>query len=424
MKRVLVIDDNPDILDALDLLLSLHDYHVISAATVKDALFALNHQAIDLIIQDMNFSQGTTSGLEGKELFYQIHQLAPKVPVIIITAWGQVETAVELVKAGAVDYLPKPWDDNKLLETIASYTKSSASPKSTVKSTLIYKSNAMNQLVAMATKVASSDISVLITGANGCGKEKLADHIHQQSNRANQAFVKVNMGALPSDLMEAELFGAEKGAFTGATSARQGRFETANGGTIFLDEIGNLSLAGQMKLLRVLQTGEFERVGSSQTIQVDVRIISATNADLNLAISKGEFREDLYYRLNMIELTLLPLAKRVDDILPLANHFIGNDYQISAAAQQMLLKHPWPGNVRELENMCKRALVFCSDNTLLPEHFITDIAQTAPVQDEASQLKEVLERHDWVISRAANELGLSRQALYRRIEKHQLTPKD
>jgi DNA-binding NtrC family response regulator len=235
---------------------------------------------------------------------------------------------------------------------------------------------------------------------------------------------------LASELMEAELFGAEKGAYTGATAMRRGRFETADGGTLFLDEIGNLSLAGQMKLLRVLQTGQFERVGSSDTISVDVRVISATNSNLKQAITDKLFREDLYYRLNVVELNLPALAKRKEDIIPLAQHFIANTHQLSLEAAQLLTQQPWPGNVRELENQCQRAMVLCSDLTLLPEHFMlegqTNIygdirATTSALGDDKLRLKSILDKHHWVISRAANELGLSRQALYRRIEKHQLT---
>ncbi|NRA85408.1 MAG: sigma-54-dependent Fis family transcriptional regulator, partial [Gammaproteobacteria bacterium] len=344
--------------------------------------------------------------------------------IIVITAWSQLETAIELVKAGAADYLPKPWNDVKLLETIASYIKveaESVKPKSRSHSDFIYQSKAMAQLIAMATKVADSDISVLISGANGCGKEKLADYIHQQSSRTNQPLIKVNMGAIPHDLIEAELFGAQKGAYTGANSARIGRFEAAAGGTLFLDEIGNLSLQGQMKLLRVLQTGEFERLGSSETIQVDVRVISATNTDLPAAIKLGLFRQDLYYRLNVIELNLLPLAQRPADIIPLAHHFIGSAYQLSTAAEQFLLAQPWPGNVRELENCCKRALVFASNDELSIDDFGGSSSTLINVQpSEKEQMQQVLDKHNWTISRAANELGLSRQALYRRIEKFEL----
>ncbi|WP_159820947.1 sigma-54-dependent transcriptional regulator [Colwellia sp. 20A7] len=448
MKRILVVDDNPDILDALDLLLSLHNYQVITASTIKEALFAANNQRIDLIIQDMNFSQGTTSGEEGRCLFYQLQEIVPTTPIIIITAWGQLEIAVELVKAGAADYLPKPWNDIKLLDIIAeniiepannSNEKSAQKNNNTTENTssnFIVESQPMKQLVAMANKVANSDISVLITGANGSGKERIADYIHQNSPRHTNPFTKVNMGALASELMEAELFGAEKGAYTGATAMRKGRFEAANGGTLFLDEIGNLSLAGQMKLLRVLQTGQFERVGSSETITVDVRVISATNSHLPQAIEDNTFREDLYYRLNVVELNLPPLAQRQDDIIPLARHFISGSHQLSEQAASLLKQQPWPGNVRELENHCQRAMVLCADEMLLPEHFMLgansakvdcslSINKAESIALDASadkvNLQAVLDKHEWVIARAANELGLSRQALYRRIEKHQLS---
>jgi len=436
MKRVLVVDDNPDILDALDLLLSLHDYQVSTANTVKDAVITASNQRIDLIIQDMNFSQGTTSGDEGKSLFYQLKEIVPNTPIIIITAWSQLETAIELVKAGAADYLPKPWDDAKLLDTIAAHLtktskqdqalKAEKAGKTTSSDTFIVESQPMKQLLAMAQRVANSDISVLITGANGSGKERIADYIHQNSPRNNNPFIKVNMGALASELMEAELFGAEKGAYTGANSKRIGRFEAAHGGTLFLDEIGNLTLTGQMKLLRVLQTGQFERVGSSETISVDVRVISATNSDLIQAINEKIFREDLYYRLNVVELHLPPLASRRDDIIPLANHFTAGSHQISDETAQLLTQQPWPGNVRELENQCQRAMVLCSGNILLPEHFMLTSPSkipTAPIEqpDDKAHLKSVLDKHQWIIARAASELGLSRQALYRRIEKYQLS---
>ena len=428
MKRILIVDDNPDILDALDLLLSLHNYHVSTANTVKKAFLAASNQSIDLIIQDMNFSQGTTCGDEGKSLFYQFKKLAPTIPVIIITAWSQLETAIELVKAGATDYLPKPWDDQKLLSVIAANINKKKPIRAIASKTkktpaamtnFIVESQPMKQLIAMASKVAISDISVLISGPNGSGKERIADYIHLHSPRHNSPFIKVNMGALASELMEAELFGAEKGAYTGAATMRIGRFEAADGGTLFLDEIGNLSLAGQMKLLRVLQTGQFERVGSSETISVNVRVISATNCNLVEAIKTNEFREDLYYRLNVVELNLPPLSDRKDDIIPLAHHFISSDHQLSNAAAQVLIEQPWRGNVRELENHCQRAMVLASSEILLPEHFMLD-AKIPMTRDERSHLKSVLDKHDWVIARAADELGLSRQALYRRIDKHQI----
>ncbi|KZN29770.1 hypothetical protein N474_16750 [Pseudoalteromonas luteoviolacea CPMOR-2] len=416
MNTILIVDDNPDILDALDLLLSIHNYKVISAATVKEALLSVSRQKIDLVIQDMNFSEGTTSGEEGTQLFYAMKELNPSLPIIIITAWSQLETAITLIKSGAADYLPKPWDDQKLLATISEHISVAAKPVPTT--ALIYQSKEMAELIFTATKVAAAEINVLITGPNGSGKEKLADFIHQKSARVDAPFIKVNMGAIPQELMEAELFGAEKGAFTGANQARAGRFEAADGGTLFLDEIGNLSLSGQMKLLRVLQTGEFERLGSNVTQKVDVRVVSATNANLLIDIKSGAFREDLYYRLNGMELSILPLNKRKGDILALAKHFIGEDYQFTKEAEQFLLQHNWPGNVRELENTCKRALIF-AENGLVTLTSLSGQEQSA-VLSEKEHIFSVLEKHDWVIAHAAQELGLSRQTLYRRIEKFNL----
>lgn len=424
MPKILIVDDNPDILDALDLLLSLQNYQVTTACNQQDAIIAVYNQNIDLVIQDMNFSQGETSGDEGKSLFTQIRQHNPTLPIIIITAWTQLETAIELVKAGASDYLHKPWDDNKLLALINKYVVSKTVKPITdsanvIKEQLIYKSPQMHELVSTSEKVANANINVLITGANGSGKEKLADYIHQRSTRHSKPFIKVNMGALPHELMEAELFGAEKGAFTGANQARKGRFEAADNGTLFLDEIGNLSLSGQMKLLRVLQTGEFERVGSSQTIKVDVRVISATNANLPAAIKQGVFREDLYYRLNVVELNIPALKDRKADILPLAQYFIGNEYVLSDDAKQYLLAQSWSGNVRELENACKRAIVFASPPEINKQDLLGH--QTVDViESEKQQIEDVLLKHNGVIKYAAEELGLSRQALYRRIEKFQI----
>ncbi|WDE04022.1 sigma-54-dependent Fis family transcriptional regulator [Thalassomonas viridans] len=433
MIKVLVADDNPDIIAALDLLLGLHGYQVLTAATKKQALMAVAHQHVDLVIQDMNFAQGMTSGDEGKGLFHELRTLKPELPVILITAWTQLETAVELVKAGAADYLQKPWDDTRLLELVARYSGESQNKDSTVnqrtspaednkaQSQFIYQSREMLALMADAEKVAQAPVNVLITGANGSGKEKLADYLHQHSLRSGAPLIKVNMGAIPQELMEAELFGAEKGAYTGANQARKGRFEAADGGTLFLDEIGNLSLSGQMKLLRVLQTGEFERLGSNDTIKVDVRVLSATNANLQQAIKQGEFREDLFYRLNVIELHLPELKERKADILPLAQYFIGSEYALSDDAKQYLLSNSWPGNVRELENACKRAMVFARQGRIEAADFKGATGGTGD-KSEKQQIEQVLMKHGGVIKHAAMELGLSRQALYRRLDKYQIDP--
>ncbi len=427
MPQILVVDDNPDILEALELLLSLHGHTVLTAENEKQALLAVSHQRVDLVIQDMNFAQGITSGKEGKSLFTALKALNSDLPIILITAWTQLETAIALVKSGATDYLQKPWDDVKLLDLVEKYSQKPQTSKSkhsqsekTSTANFIYKSQKMQTLIAQASKVATANVNVLITGANGAGKEKLADYIHQQSPRHNSAFIKVNMGALPHELMEAELFGTEKGAFTGANQARIGRFEAATGGTLFLDEIANLTLPGQMKLLRVLQTGEFERLGSNTTLKVDVRVLSATNANLQLAVQQGTFREDLYYRLNVIELHLPDLAQRKTDIVPLAQYFIGNDYSLSDEAVKALTHHNWPGNVRELENACKRALVFTNGSTLVPSDFQLASGQLEPALNEKENIEQVLSKHKGIIKHAALELGLSRQALYRRIEKYQI----
>jgi len=432
MPQILVVDDNPDILEALELLLTLHGYTVLTTENEKEALLAVSHQRVDLVIQDMNFAEGITSGKEGKSLFKALKALNHDLPIILITAWTQLETAISLVKDGATDYLQKPWDDVKLLDLVAKYSQSNQTSQSNNQNqhqqsgnnqnsvqAFIYESQEMHSLISQAGKVSCANVNVLITGANGAGKEKLADYIHQQSPRQNNAFIKVNMGALPHELMEAELFGAEKGAFTGANQARIGRFEAADCGTLFLDEIANFPLTGQMKLLRVLQTGEFERLGSNTTLKVDVRVISATNADLRLAVKQGTFREDLYYRLNVIELNLPDLAQRKADIVPLAQYFIGSDYSLSDETVQVLTRHAWPGNVRELENACKRALVFASDNILVPEDF--QFASPAEVSNnEKEHIEKILVKHNGVIKHTAIELGLSRQALYRRIEKYQI----
>jgi len=448
MDKILVVDDNQSVCQALTILLELHDFDVVCCNSPKEAYSIVMYQRISLVILDMNFTEDTTSGEEGEEAFYQLRTLQPDLPVILLTAWTELSKAVELVKNGAADYLAKPWDDNKLVVTIKnlveinelnqknavltrqSRERSSANAEANLCG-LVFASTAMQRLVDMSIQVAKSDVSVLITGPNGAGKERIADIIHANSTRHHQPFIKVNVGALPEDLMEAELFGAEAGAFTGATKQRIGRFEAADGGTLFLDEIGNLPLSGQVKLLRVLQTGEFERLGSHQTIKVDVRVISATNADLQADIANGTFREDLYYRLNVIELSLPPLRERTDDIAPLINHFTQMNKPLSKMAEQALLSHTWPGNVRELENACQRAMLFAKGDEWQPQDFGlstenlnppsgNSIANPMQPQDDLSKeaIEQCINQHGGVISRAAKHLGLSRQALYRRMEKY------
>ena len=443
MRSVLIIDDNPGVGEALSLLLSLHDIRPLVALNPDEGMATLARERVDVVIQDMNFTADTTSGEEGVELFRAIREQYPDLPVILLTAWTHLETAVELVKAGAADYLSKPWDDSKLLATVENLLELSESSREASRARrerrrrrealegkydldhLVFASDAMARTLELACQVARSDVPVLVTGPNGAGKERIAAIVHANSAVKKGPFVAVNCGALPGELIEAELFGAEAGAYTGANKAREGRFELADGGTLFLDEIGNLPLPGQMKLLRVLETGQFERLGSGRTRQAKVRVLSATNADLKAMIRAGSFREDLYYRLNVIEVNLPPLADRVDDILPLAEHFLDGRGELGDAAREALLNYPWPGNVRELKNAIERAALLAGDGPITPE--LLNLPQHATVGtrnlDEPSReaVETALGKAGGVVSRAAQSLGLSRQALYRRMERYGLT---
>ena len=438
MEKILIVDDNPAVLEALSLLLEIHNFNVVTATTPFEAIQIVQYQRIALVIQDMNFTSDTTSGEEGKTLFYALRDENPHLPIILITAWTELSTAIELVKAGAADYLPKPWDDHKLLtcitnlielgrtkQLVATHNRQQKEREDKYNTAnlagLIFKSTAMERLVTMALQVAKSDISALITGPNGSGKECIATIIQKNSSLINQPFIKVNAGALPQELLEAELFGAEAGAYTGISKQRIGRFEAADGGTLFLDEIGNLPLSGQMKLLRVLQTGEFERLGSTQTRKVTVRVISATNENLLQAITEGRFREDLYYRLNVIELNVPALCERVDDIAPLINHFLPHR-ELSIDAEQALNRYQWPGNVRELENACKRVGVIKPNGLLSAEDF--DLTPSSPIKNNdvkkeptKFEIEKSIRANQGVIAKVAREFGLSRQALYRRLQK-------
>jgi DNA-binding NtrC family response regulator len=442
MPTILVIDDNPAVATALDVLFSLSDLRTLQATSPEAGLALLEREPVDLVIQDMNFSADTTSGEEGVALFGRIRARHPDLPVILLTAWTHLESAVELVKGGAADYLAKPWDDRKLVATVgnllelgrarrelrdvhrAQQREASALRERYDLRRFVFADAATERVVALACQVARADVPVLITGPNGAGKERIAEIVQANSAVREGPFVTLNCGALPSELIEAELFGADAGAYTGANKAREGKFEAADGGTLFLDEIGNLPPAGQMKLLRVLETGRFERLGSNRERQVKVRVISATNADLTAMIRAGTFREDLYYRLNVIELRLPPLAERRGDILPLAEHFLAAGKQLTPAAREGLQRHAWPGNVRELKNALQRAALLASGDRI----DVADLglpASAAPATPSGSDVDEpdretieaALQRAGGVVSQAANDLGLSRQALYRRMEK-------
>ena len=436
-RTVLVADDSEAVRTAFQVLLSLHGARVLGASSPAEALATVRSQEVDLVIQDMNFRREATSGEEGVALFKELRALHPDVPVILLTAWTHLETAVDLVKAGAADYIAKPWDDARLLTTVRNLLELRAAVEENVTTRarraearallaerydlrgLVYESDALHTVATMAAQVAHADVPVLITGPNGAGKEVLADIVHANSARKTQAYVKVNAGALPDQLIEAELFGTEAGAFTGA-KARAGRFEAADGGTLFLDEIGNLPLAGQAKRLRVLQTGEYERLGSNTTRRANVRIVAATNMPLRDAMREGRFREDLYYRLSVIELALPPLAERRDDVLPLTRAFLPIGARLASDAERALLNHSWPGNVRELRNVLQRAALLAGTGpitaAILNLPAVLPARSDEPVLDRTT-IERVLAENGHIVAHAARQLGMSRQALYRRMEK-------
>ncbi|MCD7099234.1 sigma-54 dependent transcriptional regulator [Stenotrophomonas sp. MMGLT7] len=445
MPQILIIDDNPAVATALEVLFSLHDIDTMHADSPQAGLQALAAQAFDLAIQDMNFSADTTSGEEGQALFRQIRAAHPDLPVILLTAWTHLGSAVELVKAGAADYIAKPWDDAKLLTTVNNLIELSEARRELEHRRMreqrnrdqlqgrydlrgaVFADPASERAIALACQVARSELPVLITGANGSGKEKIAEIVQANSQVAHGPYVTLNCGALPAELIEAELFGAEAGAYTGANKAREGKFEAADGGTLFLDEIGNLPPAGQMKLLRVLETGRFERLGSNRERRVKVRLISATNADLPAMIRDGSFREDLYYRLNTVEIALPPLAERPGDILPLAEHFLAAGKPLAASARTALQRHAWPGNVRELRNVIQRAELLAPGDRI--EAADLNLPRPAPARPSPAaepdkvRIEQALARAGGVIAQAAADLGMSRQALYRRMERHGIAPK-
>jgi DNA-binding NtrC family response regulator len=439
MSTILVIDDNLAVCTALDVLFSLHDIRTLQAESPRAGLDMLQREQVDLVIQDMNFEADTTSGDEGTALFHQIRAQHPDLPVILLTAWTHLESAIDLVKAGAADYLAKPWDDRKLLATVNNLLELAEARRELAQTHagerrrrdallrdydlrgIVYADPASENALALACQVARSDIPVLVTGPNGAGKERYAEIIHANSLVRNGPFIALNCGALPAELIEAELFGAEAGAYTGANKPREGKFEAADGGTLFLDEIGTLPLAGQVKLLRVLETGRFQRLGSNRERSVKVRIVSATNANLQALIADGRFREDLFYRLNGIELRLPPLAQRPRDILPLARHFLPAGKRLGDDAERALQRHAWPGNVRELRNAVQRAALLSRSDTIAAADLALPTSQDVAVaggdEPDRATIEAALDRNGGVLAQAAADLGLSRQALYRRLDR-------
>jgi DNA-binding NtrC family response regulator len=450
VNPILIVEDQPHVARALELALELEGFGSLRASGPDEALALVDREpGIRLVIQDMNFSPGQTSGEEGVELYRHIHRLRPELPVILVTAWGSLEVAVRLMQEGAADYIEKPWGDERLASSVRTQLRLSdlaAERRRTEVGALwlrdelaaradlcgvVYASAAMHEVVSLAVKVARADVPVLITGPSGPGKERVADIIQANSGRRGRPWVKVNAAALPAELVEAELFGAEAGAYTGAARSRVGRFEAADGGTLLLDEIAELPPAGQTKLLRVLQTGELERLGSSTTRRVDVRVIAATNADPALAVAEGRLREDLLYRLNVIEIGVPALADRPEDLEPLARYFLARygvvsgrpELALGAEALASLRGWPWPGNVRELENRIRRACLVAASDEIGPADLGLGSAisdgelQAASGGGERARIEAALTASSGVVSRAAERLGISRQALYRRMER-------
>lgn len=455
LGRILIIDDDEDVLLAAKMLLKRHAKEVLIEKNPKKIPFLLNNGTYDLILLDMNFSQDTTSGKEGFYWLEQILEKDPQAVVILITAFGDVEMAVKALKAGATDFVLKPWQNEKLIATLSSASKLHESYKEVkqlqeTKKQLQEDSNQafrdiigtspkIKEVFALIEKVAATDANVLILGENGTGKELIARAIHRRSLRMDNVFIGVDMGAITETLFESELFGHKKGAFTDAKDDRAGRFEIANKGTLFLDEIGNLSLPLQSKLLTVLQQRHVTRLGTNQPIDIDIRLICATNMPIHDMVGDSTFRQDLLYRINTVEIHLPPLRDRQEDIPLLADHFMrsyGNKYRknilaIESGAIKKLQKYAWPGNIRELQHAIERAVIMSDHDSLTADDFFFLIQKSegasTPESDsfnldevEKNVILKAVNKHSGNISKAAKELGLTRASLYRRLEKHGL----
>jgi DNA-binding NtrC family response regulator len=449
-KSILIVDDQADVQEALRLLLKGEGYRTQVVSSPKGAIEAFEKTEFDLMLMDLNYTRDTTSGEEGLELLSKVRSLESAVPVVVMTAWGSVELAVEAMRRGARDFIEKPWDNARVLaivrtqlelrEALLRNEKAEAENlllRGDASRELIGKSPAMQPVLEVIARVGPADVNVLITGENGTGKGLVAQKLHASSPRSAKPLVTINMGGLSEGVFESEMFGHVKGAFTDAKTDRLGRFELAEGGTLFLDEIGNVPLAQQTKLLRVLETGEFERVGSSKTKKVDVRLIAATNSDLKAEVAAGRFRQDLYFRLNTIEIHVPPLRERREDILDLARFFFrrhcGNYHKrldgFDRGAERALLDHSWPGNVRELSHAVERGVLMARGKAVEAR----DLGLQAGGGSEAPRLEDMsiedverfliqktLARCDGNARKAAEALGLSRSAFYRRLEKYKL----
>ncbi|WP_438483104.1 sigma-54-dependent transcriptional regulator [Oleiharenicola lentus] len=446
--RILVADDQPDVLEALRLLLKAEGYQIETAKSPSAVLKAVETKDFSLAIIDLNYARDTTSGQEGLDLLAKLQTADPTLPVVVMTAWASVEVAVEAMRRGAKDFITKPWDNPRLLAIVQNQIELASAVRAYRRleqenqilrgkggPNLIAQSVAMRPVLEMISRVGPSDANVLITGENGTGKGVVAQALHAVSVRAGKSFISVNMGGLPEGVFESELFGHVRGAFTDAKVDRAGRFELADSGTLFMDEIGNIPMSQQAKILRTLETGEFERVGSSRTSRTNVRLISATNSDLPTEVAAGKFRQDLLFRLNTIHIHLPPLRERREDIALLAQHFLKahvTRYRkgitgFEDGAIEAMKNYAWPGNVRELDHSVERGVLMSQGKVIRAGDLGLNAGQTAPRLDdmtieevEAFLIKKTLARCDGNARQAAEELGLSRSAFYRRLERYGL----
>jgi DNA-binding NtrC family response regulator len=447
VSRLLVADDQRDVLEALRLMLKGEGFALETASSPSGVLDALQAREFDAVLIDLNYTRDTTSGQEGLDLLTRIKAIDSTLPIIVMTAWGSVDLAVEAMRRGARDFVQKPWENARLLSVLRTQVELSGALRQSQRleaenrilradgvPKFIASSDAMQPVLRLISGVGPSDANVLVTGEHGCGKEVVARTLHALSNRASRPLVAVNTGAVPEGIFESELFGHVRGAFTDAKTDRIGRFELAHGGTLFLDEIANIPLSQQAKLLRVLESGEMERVGSSQTRRVDVRIISATNADLNDEVKAGRFRQDLLFRLNTVEIHVPPLRDRRQDIPLLATYFLGRYAEryrkpargLDSSTMQAMLEYSWPGNVRELDHSVERAVLLAqgdyvqvSDLGLRAHREASQRLEDLSLEEvESFLVRKAIDRYGGNISQAAEALGLSRSALYRRLQKY------
>lgn len=458
MPRILIADDQADVLAALSLLLKGERFQIETTSSPEGVLREIDRQDFDVVLIDLNYARDTTSGSEGLDLLMRIRAADPTLPAVVMTAWGSVDLAVEAMRRGARDFIQKPWDNARLLAVLRTQVELAEALRrgrkleaenlalrdSVAESTgdlpqVVADSPAMKAVLNLVERIGPADANVLITGENGTGKEVITRLLHSMSLRRSKPLISLNAGALAEGVFESELFGHVRGAFTDAKSDRVGRFELADGGTLFLDEIGNVPLNLQAKLLRVLETGEFERVGSSKTQKVNVRLLSATNADLNTEVAHGKFRQDLLFRLNTVEIRLPPLRDRAEDIPRLAEHFLRMHREryrrpimgFSPEALAALRQHLWPGNVRELDHVVERAVLMSTGSVVTafdlalestPDARLSARLEEMSLEDaERLLIKKALARFEGNANRAAEALGLSRSALYRRLQKYGLS---